>query len=149
MAILRVGIRQGPRLLSRGCHGPLHRRAAAGYLIITPKLGVYAWHESRVDFFENSCLMSIGRIGGTFRPWTPAPTINAGSFLHRVSPKAEFYGRPLDKPQRVTIAGPSVGDDETVCRSLFGRVISVPEPREVKLPKSEIGPRCTHENFCP
>lgn len=63
-------------------------------------------------------------------PLDPRAYHKRGKFLASSFAEAEFYGRPLDKPQRVKIANPLVGDDETICRSLFGKVISVPEPEE-------------------
>jgi hypothetical protein len=53
-----------------------------------------------------------------------------GKFLASSFGEAELYGRPLDTPQRVTVANPLVGDEPTVCRALFGKVVSVPEPEE-------------------
>jgi len=61
-----------------------------------------------------------------------------GKFLAASFGEAEFYGRPLDKPQRVRIANPLVGDEETICRSLFGKVMSVPEPEERNFVKERL-----------
>jgi hypothetical protein len=61
-------------------------------------------------------------------PLDPRAYQKRGKFLASSFGEAEFYGRPLDEPQRVKIANPLIGDDETICLSLFGKVISVPEP---------------------
>lgn len=63
-------------------------------------------------------------------PLDPNAYRKRGKFLASSFAEAELYGRPLDTPQRVTIASPLVGDEPTVCRALFGKVISVPEPED-------------------
>ena len=57
-------------------------------------------------------------------PMDPGAYRKRGRFFASSFPEAELYGRPLDTPQRVTIANPLVGDESTVCRALFGKVIS-------------------------
>lgn len=47
-----------------------------------------------------------------------------GRFLASSFKEAEFWGRPLDEPQHVTIAHPLVGDEQTIERKLFGRRVS-------------------------
>lgn len=63
-------------------------------------------------------------------PLDPNAYRERGRFLASSFAEAELYGRPLDTPQRVTIANPLVGDERTVCRALFAKVISVPEPED-------------------
>lgn len=63
-------------------------------------------------------------------PFDPRAYQKRGKFLASSFGEAELYGRPLDEPQKVEIANPLIGDEETICRSLFGKVISVPEPEE-------------------
>ena len=63
-------------------------------------------------------------------PLDPDAYQKRGKFLASSFGEAEFYGRPLDEPQRVRIANPLMGDEETICLSLFGKVMSVPEPEE-------------------
>jgi hypothetical protein len=50
-----------------------------------------------------------------------------GKFLASTFQEAEFYGRPGDQPEKVTIASPIVGDNDTIERQLIGRVQSHPE----------------------
>jgi hypothetical protein len=50
-----------------------------------------------------------------------------GKFLASSFEEAEFYGRPGDQPEKVTIASPVVGDNDTIERKLLGRVESHPE----------------------
>lgn len=48
-----------------------------------------------------------------------------GKFLASSFEEAEFYGRPLDQPQKVTVTNPLVGDEERVHRELFGKIINI------------------------
>jgi hypothetical protein len=50
-----------------------------------------------------------------------------GKFLASSFQEAEFYGRPGDQPEKVTIASPVVGDNDTIERMLIGHVESHPE----------------------
>jgi hypothetical protein len=50
-----------------------------------------------------------------------------GKFLSSSFQEAEFYGRPGDQPEKVKIASPVVGDDDTIERKLIDRVQSHPE----------------------
>jgi hypothetical protein len=50
-----------------------------------------------------------------------------GKFLASSFQEAEFYGRPGDQPEKVTIASPVVGDNDTIERKLIGRVESYQE----------------------
>src|SRR5206468_5581794 len=43
-----------------------------------------------------------------------------GQFLASSFAEAEFWGRPLDEPQKVMIAAPLVGDGTTIEEILFG-----------------------------
>lgn len=47
-----------------------------------------------------------------------------GKFLASSFGEAEFWGRPLDEPLRVTVARPLVGDEATIERKLFGKCVS-------------------------
>ena len=47
-----------------------------------------------------------------------------GKFLASSFQEAEFYGRPGDQPEKVRIACPVVGDNDTIERKLIGRVAS-------------------------
>jgi len=51
-------------------------------------------------------------------PADPAAYNKRGKFLASSFADAEFYGRPLDEPQKVTIAKPLVGDEKTIARVL-------------------------------
>lgn len=50
-----------------------------------------------------------------------------GKFLASSFQEAEFYGRPGDQPEKVTITSPIVGDNDTIERKLIGTVESHPE----------------------
>lgn len=71
-------------------------------------------------------------------PLDPTAYQKRGKFLASSYGEAEFYGRPLDEPQRVTIANPLIGDEEAICLSLFGKVMSVPEPEERNFVKERL-----------
>jgi hypothetical protein len=47
-----------------------------------------------------------------------------GKFLASSFSEAEFWGRPLDQPQRVSIVRPLVGDEQTIEETLFGQRLS-------------------------
>lgn len=57
-------------------------------------------------------------------PRDPHAYTKRGKFLASSFREAEFWGRPLDEPQRVTIARPLIGDEETIEKSLLGRRVS-------------------------
>ena len=47
-----------------------------------------------------------------------------GKFLASSFKEAEFWGRPLDEPQRVLISKPLIGDEAAIEKRLFGRRVS-------------------------
>src|SRR5260370_12642212 len=49
-----------------------------------------------------------------------------GKFFASNFKEAEFYGRPSDVPEKLVIACPLVGDNDTIERQLIGRVESHP-----------------------
>lgn len=51
-------------------------------------------------------------------PTDPNAYKKRGRFLASSFAEAEFWGRPLDEPQRVTIARPLVGDEQTISKTL-------------------------------
>lgn len=57
-------------------------------------------------------------------PQDPTAYRKRGRFLASSFVEAEFWGRPLDEPQRVTVARPLVGDEGAIERKLFGRRLS-------------------------
>ena len=58
-------------------------------------------------------------------PVDPNAYQKRGKFLASSFEAAEFYGRPLDEPQKVTIAKPIVGDERKIAR-----VLGIPPQRE-------------------
>src|ERR1700674_5320366 len=58
------------------------------------------------------------------RPRNPSAYSKRGKFLASSFREAEFWGRPLDEPQRVTVAHPLVGDEGVIERKLFGKRVS-------------------------
>lgn len=57
-------------------------------------------------------------------PRDPNSYSNRGKFLASSFREAEFWGRPLDEPQRVAICKPLIGDEEAIEKKLFGRRLS-------------------------
>ena len=51
-------------------------------------------------------------------PQDPMAYSKRGKFFASSFSEAEFYGRPLDDPQRVVIANPLVGDESTIAKAL-------------------------------
>jgi len=64
------------------------------------------------------------------KAWWHVPPIDPegykkrGKFLSSSFARAEFWGRPLDEPQRAKVIKPLVGDESTIERKLFGRRVS-------------------------
>src|SRR5208283_1837027 len=57
-------------------------------------------------------------------PRDPQAYLKRGKFLASSFAEAEFWGRPLDEPQKVNISCPLVGDEPTIERCLFGKPVS-------------------------
>jgi hypothetical protein len=51
-------------------------------------------------------------------PADPDAYEKRGKFLASSFTEAEFYGRPLDEPQKVKVANPLVGDEQTIAKVL-------------------------------
>jgi hypothetical protein len=56
-------------------------------------------------------------------PVDPNAYQKRGKFLASTYEESEFWGRPLDDAERVTIAKPLVGDEKTIERRLFGQTV--------------------------
>jgi hypothetical protein len=57
-------------------------------------------------------------------PRDPAAYRKRGKFLASSFREAEFWGRPLDEPHRVSIVRPLIGDEQTIEKALFGKILS-------------------------
>jgi len=61
------------------------------------------------------------------KDWWHVPPVDSasyskrGKFLASTFREAEFWGRPNDTPERVTVTNPLIGDEETIERTLLGR----------------------------
>ncbi len=51
-------------------------------------------------------------------PVDPDAYRKRGRFLASSFAEAEFYGRPLDEPQKVSIANPLIGDEQAISKAL-------------------------------
>jgi len=63
-------------------------------------------------------------------PVDPEAYRKRGKFFASTFAEAEFYGRPLDEPERPQVIKPLVGSERAVCRVLFGEVIHFPSDRD-------------------
>jgi hypothetical protein len=59
-------------------------------------------------------------------PRDPTAYCKRGKFYASTFQEAEFWGRPLDQPQRVTLLKPLVGDDNEIETKLLGRATQQP-----------------------
>lgn len=57
-------------------------------------------------------------------PRDPSAYSKRGKFFASSFREAEFWGRPLNDPQRVAIARPLIGDEDAIEKMLFGRRVS-------------------------
>lgn len=57
-------------------------------------------------------------------PRDPTSYKKRGKFYVSSFREGEFWGRPLDEPQKVAIATPLLGDEATIEKILFGRRVS-------------------------
>lgn len=60
-------------------------------------------------------------------PLDPLAYSKRGKFFSSSFREAEFYGRPLDHPEHVTISNPLLGDEAAIEVALFGRLVKHPE----------------------
>lgn len=60
-------------------------------------------------------------------PIDPRAYQKRGKFFSSTFREAEFWGRPNNTPDRVFVQNPLIGDEKTVWKALFGRVLKMPE----------------------
>lgn len=71
------------------------------------------------------------------KEWWHSPPVDPnaykkrGKFYASSYGEAEFWARPLDEPQRVKVSRPLIGDEATIERELFGRLVS---DEDIKVP---------------
>jgi hypothetical protein len=58
-------------------------------------------------------------------PQDPTAYRKRGKFFASSFAEAQFYGRPLDTPERVVIAKPLIGDEQSI-----SKVLGIPSQRE-------------------
>jgi len=66
-------------------------------------------------------------------PLDPEAYQKRGKFLASTFAEAEFYGRPLDEPERPHVTKPLVGSERTVCQVLFGKFIRFTNDEETNV----------------
>jgi hypothetical protein len=67
-------------------------------------------------------------------PADPSAYKKRGKFFSSTYRESEFYGRPLDEPERVSISNPLVGDEDTIESNLLGRISSEAEREQLENP---------------
>jgi hypothetical protein len=58
------------------------------------------------------------------RPCDPGAYKKRGKFYASTFREAEFWGRPLDQPEKIVVTRPLVGDEEKIEKVLFGKRVS-------------------------
>ena len=66
-------------------------------------------------------------------PQDPEAYKKRGKFYASSFHEAEFWGRPLDQSMKVAVSNPLIGDERTIERKLFGRLIPHPVPDSDKV----------------
>jgi len=69
-------------------------------------------------FFEKLIMHVNGKDWWHVPPPDPNAYSKRGKFLSSSFAEAEFWGRPLDEPEKVTIEKPLVGDERTISKAL-------------------------------
>src|SRR5713226_2338625 len=95
--------------------------------VMAKKMGLEAGEKSSSIFYQKLIAHVNGKDWWHVPPRDPSSYGKRGKFLASSFREAEFWGRPLDEPQRVTIAKPLIGDEETIEKSLIGRRVSSEE----------------------
>lgn len=66
-------------------------------------------------------------------PQDPKAYQKRGKFYASSFREAEFWGRPLDQRQHVSISNPLIGDEDNLETKLLGRLIPEPDPDSPKV----------------
>ncbi len=80
--------------------------------------------KSRPNLYQRLVSHIIRKSWWHVLPVDPDAYKKRGKFLSSSFARAEFWGRPLDEPQRVSAVAPLVGDELTIERRLFGKRVS-------------------------
>jgi hypothetical protein len=83
--------------------------------------------KTRNGFFEKLIIHLNRKKWWHVIPLDPNAYAKRGKFFASSFREAEFWGRPLNESQRVTIANPLIGDEDTIEKMLFGRRMSSEE----------------------
>ncbi len=68
-------------------------------------------------------------------PQDPKAYLKRGKFFASSFREAEFYGRPLDQPDKVKVSNPLVGDEDGIELQLLGYMHTEEERRQLEIPK--------------
>src|SRR6267378_5224291 len=89
--------------------------------VMAKKMGLEADEKTSSIFYQKLIAHVNRKDWWHVPPRDPSAYSKRGKFLASSFREAEFWGRPLDEPQRVSIARPLIGDEETIEKSLLGR----------------------------
>jgi hypothetical protein len=92
--------------------------------VMAKKVGLEAGEKTSPIFYQKLIAHVNRKDWWHVPPRDPSAYSKRGKFLASSFREAEFWGRPLDEPQRVSIARPLIGDEETIEKSLLGRRMS-------------------------
>ena len=67
-------------------------------------------------------------------PLDPRAYQKRGKFLSSTFREAAFYGRPLDRPQKLKVSNPLIGDEDAIEKELLGRVATESERERLTVP---------------
>jgi hypothetical protein len=92
--------------------------------VMAKKVGLEADEKTSPIFYQKLIAHVNRKHWWHVPPRDPSAYSKRGKFLASSFREAEFWGRPLDEPQRVTISKPLIGDEETIEKSLLGQRVS-------------------------
>lgn len=85
------------------------------------KIPLEADEKTSSIFYEKPIAHVNGKDWWHVPPRDPSAYRKRGKFLASSFREAEFWGRPLDQPERVLVARPLVSDEERIETVLFGK----------------------------
>jgi len=92
--------------------------------VMAKKVGLEADEKTSPIFYQKLIAHVNRKDWWHVPPRDPSAYSKRGKFLASSFREAEFWGRPLDEPQRVTISRPLIGDEETIEKLLLGQRVS-------------------------
>jgi hypothetical protein len=100
------------------------RESYTGRLLVTQRHGTMRSMNIPASFVSKLIKRINNKNWWHVPPRDPNAYAKRGGFFASSFAEAEFWGRPLDESQRVTISRPLIGDEATIERKLFGQLVS-------------------------